>query len=182
MAGVLGNPLGYKNLIRNEEALDVAVEPGYYGLQASITVGSNTETVFGTLLVQSSPNYVIQIATGSAGIALMRRYDVGSSVWNAWTRLDNFGYNSLEELAGGVAEQTFKGTISDDLNNYIKEGSYVTGAALNQPPKYSAWAGFLRVFNIGSAAIQIWFTDTPSTEIFIRVCFNGTWIDWKTIS
>lgn len=80
-----------------------------------------------------------------------------------------------------MAEQTFKGTITDDLNNYKKEGSYVTGAAPNQPSKYSVWAGFLRVFNIGNAAIQIWFTDTPSTEIFIRLYFNGTWLDWRTI-
>lgn len=48
--------------------------------------------------------------------------------WNAWQRIDNFGYNSLEELAGGVAELagdvTIKGyRIENDVEYQIREAS-----------------------------------------------------------
>lgn len=87
MAGLLGNPLGYISEITNESALDNAIQRGYYSVKTSIATTDGNKIVYGTMLVLASNSYVSQIAFGSEGLAVLRRYDVSTKTWDSWRNI-----------------------------------------------------------------------------------------------
>lgn len=76
---------------------DNTTTQGYYNVRG--TSSSKVETDWGTLLViQSFSSNIIQVkySLNVSGVAMRQKLTSG---WTAWARIDNFGYNSLEELA-----------------------------------------------------------------------------------
>ena len=107
-----------------------------------------------------------------------------NSSWSAWQRLDNFGYNSLAELAGGVAGQMTasklfpfadRGDLTISANDVNQNGSYSImgkGTTLDLPLDY----GTLVSFNMGGYfAVQIC---TLSSAVYVRGRDNGVWSPW----
>lgn len=98
----MGNPLStVANLpIRNFDEVTEAVMVGFNA--ESDPEVSNHPCEVGTLIVFPSSNKkygVVQVVTSNTGQTYARsRW--GS--WAPWQRLDNFGYNTLEELAAAL--------------------------------------------------------------------------------
>ena len=97
MAGVLGNPLGYKGLVTISN-IDSTLSAGYYNTNVTLTVGTSSVPAYGTMLVLESNQYVTQTCYVS-GKTFYRRYDKNMKAFDSWQVIDNFGYNTLADLA-----------------------------------------------------------------------------------
>lgn len=76
---------------------------------------------YGMLVVEHSDGVIMQTARNLVGETYTRFYS--DSTWSTWQRIDNFGYNTLDDLATGVA-----GAMGFDLQKtelYISRGRTV---------------------------------------------------------
>ena len=113
VAGVLGNPVGTKGYIENVypgiSSHDEVVSSGIYTISDSVSVSPKN----GVLVVNASSAVVFQTFYGQNGNNQSRLRWYGN--WSPWQRIDNFGYNSLQELSAGVAD-------SLKLNSFTSNG------------------------------------------------------------
>ena len=110
VAGVMGNPIGTigQDLGDNID-LNTIVKSGLYSTLSSQNQPEGYEEWYGLLSVSKfRTGEVIQTWTpnGTSSNGLFeRKKNYNSNAWSPWQRIDNFGYNSLAELAGGVASE-----------------------------------------------------------------------------
>lgn len=102
MAGQLGNPIGTHLEHGYTDCNDIEVN-GYYPF---IVVPDNSPTGnTGGLLMLGSTIIKTQIYITDTGAYFYYRRRWYNNDWSDWKRVDNFGYNTLAELANGVATQ-----------------------------------------------------------------------------
>ena len=99
MAGVMGNPLVFKSVLPSNNA-DEIKENGWY---ECLNMVENMPEVWCYLFVykMSTYNFIIQHAINNESGGYYFRKCYGGT-WQPWQRIDNFGYNSLEELASAL--------------------------------------------------------------------------------
>lgn len=86
MAGILGNPLGYKKVLQLAD-LDTTFTAGYYGLNATISETIYGEIyAYGTMLVLKTPSYITQFGI-CLDFIIYRRYVIETKVWNEWHKI-----------------------------------------------------------------------------------------------
>lgn len=100
VAGMLGNPVGTKGYIENVypniSSYDEVVSSGIYTVSDSVSVSPKN----GVLVVNASSAVVCQTFYEQNGVNQSRLRWYGN--WTDWQRIDNFGYNTLEELAAAL--------------------------------------------------------------------------------
>lgn len=102
VAGVLGNPIGYKHTVIKNADLDTTLTTGYYNLALDgFVVGGTQRSFYGTLIVYESNLYIIQSGYGANG-TILRRYNKTTKVFGEWYVFDNFGCNTLDDLAAAL--------------------------------------------------------------------------------
>lgn len=94
MAGVMGRPLGYKKAVTGLSDADTLVESGYYRYWDDTTGVNQIE-------VKNLDTFIFQLH-GNRGVIETRTSHNNGSSWSEWTRCDNFGYNTLGELAAAL--------------------------------------------------------------------------------
>ena len=96
VAGMIGS---YKNNGVLTDA-DTATETGVYRIYGKVNCAPLS---YGVLSVDNTGTYIQQIASasgvGNPPVYLRTR---NSDSWSAWQRIDNFGCNTLEELAAAL--------------------------------------------------------------------------------
>lgn len=100
VAGVMGRPMGYKNAITPSD-YDNIIQSGYYPVRG--TSSNSVVEDYGTLIVyESFSDNIVQVKY-SLNIfgGVVKRVKLASG-WTPWQRIDNFGYNTLADLAGGM--------------------------------------------------------------------------------
>lgn len=119
----------------------------------------------------------------SENTVFVRQYDQNySGGWYDWQRTDNFGYNSLSDLASAMGGWA-KGFISatDDCNNYKTYGSYLcNGDAANLP---SAATYLLYVIEAQNSDSIIQIAVNRDNEVQYRRVFYGDqgWSSWSLV-
>ena len=111
MAGVIGNPVSNKGLLLEDPStFSTANKNGIYGINynsngISVDTGLTDGVVKWGVLIHMGGTFASQILVN--GINPLKYFVRGRSDtgWKTWQRIDNFGYNTLEELASGVAGQ-----------------------------------------------------------------------------
>lgn len=102
MAGVMGNPLGNKT--NTSKNLDDYRDEGIYDIIADSSMTNQPENSWATLIVTAfEPNkkYIRQVFKPFGSAKYYVRLFNGTE-WASWSRGDNFGYNTLEELAAAL--------------------------------------------------------------------------------
>lgn len=135
------------------------------------------------LIVNEFDGTIFQEYVSTDGILNSWRIRYGTT-WKNWSRIDNFGYNTLAELSSGVAGQMgnpagYKGDKSNiDANTITSSGLYYLNGGITNALEWS----YLMVFSFGSAndVVQI---NTHNSENLtkIRKCAGGTWSSWQTL-
>ena len=100
MAGVLGRPMGYKSEITPSD-YDNTIESGYYPVRG--TSSGNVKNDYGLLVIYKGfSDNIVQIKYSlNMFSGVIKRVKLASG-WSDWFRIDNFGYNSLAELAAAL--------------------------------------------------------------------------------
>ena len=108
--------------------------------------------------------------------------------WTSWKRLDNFGYNTIEELSTGVAALLssgglfpfmYRGNINDS-NTKTSSGMYRGNANnVNTPLNY----GVLVVFAAIDFIQQLFLTSGNDQHVYLRNSTSSgvNWTDWISI-
>ena len=181
MAGVIGYGFKYRGVITDANS---ATEAGIYKVDRN---GSNVPSE-----VASVANYITVEPTDVGYFQTLRPYDnsknsayyrhIYGSTFGEWQRLDNFGYNTLADLATGVTglinplmiKEPLSGT---DLDSLFTFGLYTygTGGAIN--------AGYTEAGLI----IVVGYSSTRIVQIQItfqgKICarfYSGTWTNWMS--
>lgn len=82
-----------------------ALEVGVYGVNSSKGLANApNDRIWGNLFVFKSDGYSSQLLYNSADsrTAVYSRIVVGNSTFTDWERIDNFGYNTLADLAAAL--------------------------------------------------------------------------------
>ena len=179
MAGLMGNPIAYKGTINMAQA-DSLTDTGIYFING--TSSSNALTNDGTLVMFKGHNYTQTFYSSSNPIAAYIRRRVGTTGdWTPWQRIDNFGYNSLAELAGGVASEISPLTYLGYFNNETPYDSILkSGYGFSTPDDGSGILGhfIIMVYASSKAVIKIGI----SGNCKIRASdLNGEWSEWKLL-
>ena len=102
MAGLMGNPVGSKGIIRDVD-LNELINNGIYTCYTSISdfqtnLHYPAEQRYWLVTVETDQTWKKQTATYLTGATFVRFKD-GEYDWSSWKRIDNFGHNTLAELA-----------------------------------------------------------------------------------
>ena len=108
VAEQMGNPVGNKGDIVDANN---CITSGIYRGRAN---NLNTPEAYGVLVVYLSLGYIVQNFYAPNSI-MYTRYSTNSSTWSSWSRIDNFGYNTLAELSEGVAEKEPLNGVNDGV-------------------------------------------------------------------
>lgn len=95
-------PFMYKNQSDND--LNKMLNEGYYRLAGSSYTNSPSSSMYGLLMViRDNQSYGTQICFNSyKGETYIRGFAYNDGTFYEWQRIDNFGYNTLEELAAAL--------------------------------------------------------------------------------
>lgn len=189
VAGLLGNPISHKGVLSNVD-IDSVTETGVY-LSQGVT-NRPMDGVWSIFEVYRVNNNVCQRfnAIGLKSESTVRTGTIsgGSVTWNNWSRIDNFGYNTLADLATGVAGVMGepvgrKNSSSTNLNEYIENGIYPVNTKdsfLNLPKNAN---GFVVVLK-SEARLSQTFSIPSTDETYIRTAYlSGSWVfgAWRRI-
>jgi hypothetical protein len=108
--------------------------------------------------------------------------------WNAWQRIDNFGYNSLAELSAGVAGQMgidstwlcAKNWESQDADHINVSGYYLNmNTMTNVPSDYGTLISF-----VPSSAhfVQFYSVASDTPRLYYRTKTSNVWSNWGQLS
>lgn len=105
MNGLMGNPLAYHPRLKMGDDLNNVKSGMYY--TGGMENPKNCPAVYNNCIIQYNNSFSggrsqILFST-DARQTFVRTFN--SVEWAPWTRIDNFGYNTLAELSSGVAEQ-----------------------------------------------------------------------------
>lgn len=134
--------------------------------------------------------YKIQTRSNDNGTVLEYRTKNGFS-WSAWSRIDNFGYNSLAELSAGVEGNikgrgfflAFKGGLgaNDDLNDLTDNGVYYNLNNVGNSPIGANYAFFVNISNMEGRNVQFIF-DYQTFTIYMRGRGASGWTTWRSVN
>ena len=102
MAEQMGNPLGNKT--KTSKNLDDYRDVGIYDIIADSSTTNQPENAWATLIVtafEPKKNYIQQVFKPFGSSKYYVRLFNGTG-WASWSRGDNFGYNTLAELAAAL--------------------------------------------------------------------------------
>ena len=186
MAGLMGNPIGTMGQDLGDNIdLNTIVNSGLYSTLSSQNQPDGYEEWYGLLAVSKfRTGEVIQTwtpnGTSSNGL-LERKKNYNSNTWSLWQRIDNFGYNSLAELAGGVASEISPLTYLGYFNNETPYDSILkSGYGFSTPDDGSGILGhfIIMVYASSKAVIKIGIGGNCK----IRASdLNGEWSEWKLL-
>ena len=102
MADVLGNPIGYKSQANTD--LNETTQVGVYRLAGTSYTNSPSSILYGILMVlRDSTSYGVQICFNNyKGETYVRGFVFADGTFYDWIRIDNFGYNTLSDLANAL--------------------------------------------------------------------------------
>ena len=187
VAGVMGSnklfPFMYKGIANSD--LNNVTEPGSYRLGGDSFKNGPAATIYGSLVVfKDSYSYCTQVLydlSKNIPIAWTRLGAYTQNSWTPWQRLDNFGYNSLKELAGGVASEISPLTYLGYFNNETPYDSILkSGYGFSTPDDGSGILGhfIIMVYASSKAVIKIGISGNckiRATEL------KGEWSEWKLL-
>ena len=115
VAGVMGSPVSNKGLLLEDPStFSTANKNGIYEINynsngMSVDTGLTDGVVKWGVLIHMGGTFASQILVN--GVNPLKYFARGRSDtgWKTWQRIDNFGYNTLEELAGGMGIGLKKG-------------------------------------------------------------------------
>lgn len=84
---------------------DKATTTGYYVVNSSLGLeNAPNDRIWGNMAVFKSGDYLTQViySSGDSVTRIYSRMLISGTTWTPWIRLDNFGYNSLAELAAAL--------------------------------------------------------------------------------
>ena len=171
----MGNPLVFKSVLPSNNA-DEIKESGWY---ECLNMVENMPEDWCYLFVykMSTYNFIIQHAINNeSGGYYFRKCYAGS--WIPWQRIDNFGCNSLAELAGGVAGEMAKLVQDSDANDIQTTGFYYMVECSNTPNNYF-YMMVLRAPGVGDF-FQFGF-GIGVNKLYVRYATANGWSDWATI-
>ena len=102
MAGVMGNPLATKSNVVGGTNFNDVTDNGVYSIFDNEGCNGPMGTGIRVILsvVKTSIGTIRQdVARWDAKGVYTRSYHINTSSWQSWQRLDNFGYNTLDDLA-----------------------------------------------------------------------------------
>ena len=103
----MGNPAGSQpNRLASTVNLNEVIYSGFYLTSGNANQPGAYSTHAGILNVRKYSDGCVEqtwSTNTSSHYIYYRKYAADGATWTAWQRLDNFGYNSLAELASGVA-------------------------------------------------------------------------------
>ena len=154
-------------------------------LDANMYIVNRTSTnlpvaAWGTLQVLGDGANVVQIYTQTiSGFSVYIRKFYNE--WSPWQRIDNFGYNSLEELSAGILSTRKKWLNSgDDLNNVIETGIYRAGGSTVENNPTTATYFMLIVESFDESSILQKFIHNDG-RVWFRSRYGSEWREWKQI-
>ena len=177
MAGVI-NPVSYKSLAPGTD-LNTSINAGIYKLSGGYSNAPFSQT-WGWLDVRPTGDgrtsqMIYDLSGSKSGIYFRETYD------GTWKRIDNFGYNSLKELAGGVVSEISPLTYLGYFNNETPYDSILkSGYGFSTPDDGSGILGhfIIMVYASSKAVIKIGI----SGNCKIRASdLNGEWSEWKLL-
>lgn len=176
-------PYIYKGKVTDANKITVS---GIYKMESG---SQNAPESFGLLIVYTTDGYYsVQDFHGmSTGRSYTRRKTSVNGSWTSWYRIDNFGYNTLAELASGVATAlnnplTFKEVLNtSDLNDLrtITGIWGIQGSVTNKPVN----AGLCMVLKSGGLypqCVQL-FLGYQGTIHYRVYNENSVWTDWREL-
>ena len=115
-----------------------------------------------------------------------------NQVWSAWQRLDNFGYNSLAELAGGVADVIKPimplGSITGNIDEIVDCGAYMCEPSLTTSSFELPFEGDFSLYTFASSnlayfkfQIAVDMSQNNSLNVKFRR-FRSSWTQWQSVS
>ena len=188
MAGVLGNPIGTMGQdLGNNIDLNTIVKSGLYSTLSSQNQPDGYEEWYGLLSVSKfRTGEVIQTWTpnGTSSNGLFeRKKNYNSNAWSNWQRIDNFGYNSLAELAGGVAGTLGTASVKrDNIDSTIETGIYGHGSALFDGGNFGVLLVFRNITQKYVAQIDICSERNISYRFGFEYEGQIAWGGWRTHS
>ena len=130
MAGVMGNPIGDKSYYLQKDLNNLTANGIYVcyytqGDRVNEAHYPDTASTYFQIVVYRTVSWIKQTATNVNSLETFVRVKDGDKDWSTWQRIDNFGYNSVAELAGGVASEmgVKSGFITQDTPTKMKLGS-----------------------------------------------------------
>lgn len=160
------------------------IEQGVYRCGAQTINRPKDSNQYGVLFVDVVHGYTVQTYCGNNGTTHSRVSTSGKN-WNNWSRVDNFGYNTLAELSSAVAGQMqtsnlFPFAVRDskqDANECVASGIYHSILMNNMPFNY----GILIVFSDSAYIFQIAVSVTEH-KYYLRYKNEAEWGSWCNIS
>ena len=96
MAGLMGFPVGHRGNLSNVDVNNMKESGLYY-----LGTGNTNADAYSYLIVQNAGyNCLQQMIDHEAKSVKIRVLHNGT--WSTWIRIDNFGYNNLDELAAAL--------------------------------------------------------------------------------
>lgn len=105
MAGVMGNPVGTQKGAISDTSYNDVIQNGIYTIYNQVGLdGPVDESIRLHLVVERTTDGIIaQTASRFDNNArYIRSLHPNTNKWTPWYRIDNFGYNTLEELAAAL--------------------------------------------------------------------------------
>lgn len=136
------------------------------------------------LIVNEFDGTIFQEYVSTDGILKAWRIRYGTT-WKNWSRIDNFGYNTLAELSSGVAQQLSLGRLSSINIDELSETKWFCVDGSNITPKSSSPLGdyWTMVFHFkitDTISLQV-ATDQLGGQMKIRVKWDGSFKPWMTV-
>ena len=189
VAGVMGNPIGTMGQDLGDNIdLNTIVNSGLYSTLSSQNQPDGYEEWYGLLAVSKfRTGEVIQPWTpnGTYSNGLFeRKKNYNSNTWSNWQRIDNFGYNSFEGLAGGVAQNIGYGFKTGSLNGKaddIQQNAILLHANTDStlPAAYGTLISFAPTTSHITQLYSV--ADNDLKDLYFRQRTSGTWSSWRKI-
>lgn len=189
MSGLMGNPLGYQPRLTAADDLNNVKSGMYY--TGGTENPKNCPDVYNNCIIQYNNSFSggrsqILFST-DARQTFVRTFN--SVEWAPWTRIDNFGYNSLAELSSGVAEQMMTNSLFAFNNLGNLKGSNLENVGNGFGYSFSTNDGsdingiFLSV-EVEGYKFQLKADTSISGKIKYRMYHysNSAWSDWVPLT
>ena len=105
MAGVLGNPVGTRTSSISDTSYNDVIQNGIYTIYNQDGLdGPVKESIRLHLVVERAGDGIISQTASrfDNNACYVRSLHPNTNKWTPWYRIDNFGYNTLEELAAAL--------------------------------------------------------------------------------
>lgn len=177
--------LAYRDGTVYSDANDI-VKPGIYRINGYLA--KNIPDSYGLLSVfcsiSTGNETVTQLFVNSNNAVFSRCKWTLASAWSDWSRIDNFGYNTLADLSSAVAGLFQLKSDSQDIDNISDVFCFSrvrpsTSSSANELP-FVVWFFLIQFVFVGNNIMQIAIAASVP-KIKIRTRWNGVWCEWRII-